>query len=58
VSSKRKLWLWFDFPQMQDNIQAIRALAGSSEYKDHTEFEGSQLLSFVPGRPLYGVCQQ
>ncbi|CAL1127233.1 unnamed protein product [Cladocopium goreaui] len=42
----------------QDNIQAIRALAGSSEYKDHTEFEGSQLLSFVPGLALDDVWSE
>ena len=34
----------------QDNIQAIRALGGSGQYNDHTEFEGTELLSFVPGR--------
>ena len=36
----------------QDNIQAIRALGGSGQYSDHTEFEGTELLSFVPGRCL------
>ena len=34
----------------QDNIQAIRALGGSGQYNDHTEFEGTELPSFVPGR--------